>query len=538
MRHGLLRKHVSKKRAKEKAMRTREEDDRRPIRPSNSTPTTPEGKTGKSRERSLTTQTLDPTLKTDVNSPFSESSSALIITGSALKHVLGDTHMEEILFNLAACSKSVIACRVSPKQKALLVKMVKKYVKPRPVTLAIGDGANDVGMIQEAQVGIGISGLEGQQAVNNSDFAIAQFRFLAPLLLVHGRWNYVRMAKTCMYSFYKNAVLVLTIFYFQIYCHWTGRPLYDEWVVGMFNFILGFPILLIGIFDRDITRKFALDNPETYIVGRMNQELARRVIYRWASLAVIQATIIYFFSQIVYGNGISGRSASTWTYIPGFADGDGANLATFGTTTYATMVVCLTAKVMVETKSFISGQCWGGFVDRLPYTWLGLIPGSLGLLALGVGLYQFVYFGSLGSVGGFFVWVAQHTFVYRPWTYLFVVVVTVACTSFDLIAKTIAFLYFPSQTNIYQEISKLETQKHLRERKRGRRGAPTKFCCGCERMSDLVRDATKRENQYEDGDGGLGCVCTAEEIDGVEVGGNMARASLEEIRGLESYNEV
>ena len=132
----------------------------------------------------------------------------LVVEGAALKHLLGDHLLEEMLFAVASCSNSVIACRVSPIQKALLLKMVRKYVSPTPTTLAIGDGANDVGMIQEAHIGIGISGLEGQQAVNSSDFAIAQFRFLESLLLVHGRWNFMRMSKTILFFFYKNATMI------------------------------------------------------------------------------------------------------------------------------------------------------------------------------------------------------------------------------------------------------------------------------------------------------------------------------------------
>ena len=86
--------------------------------------------------------------------------------------------------------EGVVCCRVSPKQKALVVNLVKDGIDT--MTLAIGDGANDVSMIQAADVGVGISGEEGLQAVNSSDFAIAQFRFLKRLLLVHGHWSYAR----------------------------------------------------------------------------------------------------------------------------------------------------------------------------------------------------------------------------------------------------------------------------------------------------------------------------------------------------------
>ncbi|GMH82158.1 hypothetical protein TrVE_jg12998 [Triparma verrucosa] len=432
------------------------------------------------------------TLNTVEGDVFDPPDGALVITGSALKHVLNDPRLSEILFCVASCCKSVIACRVSPKQKAVLVKTVKKYVSPRPVTLAIGDGANDVGMIQEAQIGIGISGLEGQQAVNSSDFSIAQFRFLTDLLLVHGRWNYVRMAKTCMYSFYKNSVLVFSIFFFQFFNHWSGRPLYDEWVIGMFNFILGWPILLIGIFDRDISREFAKLHPRTYLVGRENQDLSRRVIFRWASLGILHAAIIYFATYWCYGNGMSGSFVSYAPYVSGFANGSGEDLASYGTVVYTTLIVTLTVKAMFETRSFINGQCFGGFIDRLPYTWLGIIPGTFGIWALGAGVYQLTYFATFGSVGGFFVWVPNHVFVYRGWNYLFIIVVSTLCIVVDVIVKIFGFWYFPSQTQIYCEMSRIHEENSVTNYTRpscccSTRENNTNFCCGFDMICWLVR---------------------------------------------------
>ena len=94
--------------------------------------------------------------------------------------------------------KAVVCCRVSPLQKALVVKLVKKNMNA--LLLAIGDGANDVSMIQAADVGVGIAGEEGLLAVNSSDYAIAQFRFLKRLLLVHGHWSYARNGNMCVHS--------------------------------------------------------------------------------------------------------------------------------------------------------------------------------------------------------------------------------------------------------------------------------------------------------------------------------------------------
>lgn len=95
--------------------------------------------------------------------------------------------------------RSVIACRLNPKQKSEVVKMVKSYISPSPLTLAVGDGANDCSMIQVADVGVGIMGNEGMQAVRASDYALGQFRYLTRLLLVHGRWNYKRVSMVMLY---------------------------------------------------------------------------------------------------------------------------------------------------------------------------------------------------------------------------------------------------------------------------------------------------------------------------------------------------
>ena len=140
---------------------------------------------------------------------------ALVIDGVTLKYALEDATKDKVLAIGMNCA-SVICCRVSPKQKAQVVRLVKKGLKV--MTLAIGDGANDVSMIQEANVGIGISGVEGRQAVMASDYAIAQFRFLRKLLIVHGRWSYIRTSEMIMGFFYKNIVWTFVLFWYQIFC--------------------------------------------------------------------------------------------------------------------------------------------------------------------------------------------------------------------------------------------------------------------------------------------------------------------------------
>lgn len=136
---------------------------------------------------------------------------ALIIDGKSLTFAL-EKDLEKLFLDLAVICKAVICCRVSPLQKALVVKVVKKYQK-ESILLAIGDGANDVSMIQAAHIGVGISGMEGLQAARSADVAIAQFRYLRKLLLVHGAWSYQRVSKTILFSFYKNITLYMTQFW-------------------------------------------------------------------------------------------------------------------------------------------------------------------------------------------------------------------------------------------------------------------------------------------------------------------------------------
>ncbi len=133
--------------------------------------------------------------------------------------------------------KAVVACRVSPLQKSLVVGLVKNNVKPEPMTLAIGDGANDVAMIQEAHVGVGISGHEGMQAVRAADYAIAQFRFLRSLLLVHGRWDYKRVCKVILYSFYKNIASCLVLFIYCFFNDFSGTTMFESWLGAGWNVI-------------------------------------------------------------------------------------------------------------------------------------------------------------------------------------------------------------------------------------------------------------------------------------------------------------
>lgn len=145
---------------------------------------------------------------------------AIVINGHSLVHCLSP-ELENKFLDIASQCKAVICCRVTPLQKALVVELIKR--SKNAVTLAIGDGANDVSMIKAAHIGVGISGQEGMQAVLASDYSIAQFRYLERLLLVHGRWSYYRMCKFLRYFFYKNFAFTLCHFWYAFFCGFSAQ---------------------------------------------------------------------------------------------------------------------------------------------------------------------------------------------------------------------------------------------------------------------------------------------------------------------------
>lgn len=153
--------------------------------------------------------------------------SVIVIDGQTLGVVELDQTLKELFMDLAVQVDSVICCRASPSQKSGLVHAIRKKVG-HAITLAIGDGANDIAMIQEAHVGIGITGKEGLQAARTSDYSIAQFRFLLRLLLVHGRWNYVRTCKYTLGTFWKEFLFYLTQGLYQRWVGYTGTSLYES----------------------------------------------------------------------------------------------------------------------------------------------------------------------------------------------------------------------------------------------------------------------------------------------------------------------
>jgi len=226
---------------------------------------------------------------------------SLIIDGKTLIHALHESIRKDFIRLCTQCS-SVICCRVSPIQKAEMVELVQEHTKA--ISLSIGDGANDVAMIQKAQIGVGISGNEGLQAVNSSDFAIAQFRFLQKLLFVHGAWSYTRVSKVILYSFYKNICLYIIELWFAIYSYWTGQVLFERWTIGMYNVIFtSLQPFAIGWFDQNCKADTRLSNPELYKGSQKSDQFSSKVFWKWIFLSVIHSLVIFFIPLGIYKYG-------------------------------------------------------------------------------------------------------------------------------------------------------------------------------------------------------------------------------------------
>ncbi|KAK4187296.1 hypothetical protein QBC35DRAFT_235944 [Podospora australis] len=220
----------------------------------------------------------------------------LVIDGFTLRWVLSDALKQKFLLLCKQC-KSVLCCRVSPAQKAAVVAMVKNGLDV--MTLSVGDGANDVAMIQEADVGVGIAGEEGRQAVMSSDYAIGQFRFLQRLVLVHGRWSYRRLAESISNFFYKNMIWTFAIFWFQIFCNFDIAYIYEYTYILMFNlFFTSVPVILMGVLDQDVVDTVSLQVPQLYRRGIERKEWTQTKFWFYMIDGVYQSAAVFFIPFI------------------------------------------------------------------------------------------------------------------------------------------------------------------------------------------------------------------------------------------------
>ncbi|XP_047422990.1 phospholipid-transporting ATPase VD [Sciurus carolinensis] len=222
----------------------------------------------------------------------------LIITGKTLEFALQESLQRQFL-ELTAWCQAVVCCRATPLQKSEVVKLVRNHLQV--MTLAIGDGANDVSMIQVADIGVGVSGQEGMQAVMASDFAISQFRHLSKLLLVHGHWCYTRLSNMILYFFYKNVAYVNLLFWYQFFCGFSGTSMTDYWVLIFFNLLFtSAPPVIYGVLEKDVSAETLMQLPELYQSGQKSE--AYLPLTFWITLldAFYQSLVCFFVPYFTY----------------------------------------------------------------------------------------------------------------------------------------------------------------------------------------------------------------------------------------------
>lgn len=331
----------------------------------------------KSEMRELMVKCLEETRELlPKNAAPSDTANVGIVLDTYAIMCIMDNGLDSLLLDIGDIVKSVVCARVSPYQKGEIVKLCRNNRAVK--TLAIGDGANDVPMIQKAHVGVGIYGKEGLQAVNNSDFAIGQFRFLQLLMLAHGRWCYRRVSIMIYYMFYKNIACLMPQWFHGIAMHFSGQRMYYEWIHQGFNvFNTGLPIVFGAALDQDVNKKSALQNPRLYEDGRLGVFFTVKTFWWHVLEGVIHGAIVYsvimhtlgYSSGAAVAMGSSIATGTSGTTELGSAVGQFAGMTTgiwmMGIVAHLTLVWVVNVKLMLQLRH------WNGVLAFMVFISVG-----------------------------------------------------------------------------------------------------------------------------------------------------------------------
>ncbi|RDX49470.1 phospholipid-transporting ATPase 1 [Lentinus brumalis] len=371
--------------------------------------------------------------------PGAQAAFAVVIDGDTLRHAL-NSDLKQLFLTLSTQCETVVCCRVSPAQKAMVVKLVKEG--RNAMTLSIGDGANDVAMIQEANIGCGLLGHEGSQAAMSADYAFGQFRFLTKLLLVHGRWSYQRVADMHANFFYKNVIWTFAMFWFMIFNSFDATYLYQYTFILLYNLVFtSLPVIALGAFDQDINAKAALAFPQLYIRGIRGLEYTRLKFWMYMLDGLYQSAVVFFIPYFIWTRGL----AISWNgkTIESLAD--------FGTTVSVAAIICANTYVGINTHYWTV------------ITWVIVIGSSVVMMAW-IAIYSL--FESIDFVDEVVILFGELTF----WTALLLSVVVALGPRF--IVKFFKSAYQPLDKDIVREMWVLGDLKdrlginHRRDRKR------------------------------------------------------------------------
>ncbi|XP_060105861.1 phospholipid-transporting ATPase IG isoform X2 [Heteronotia binoei] len=268
----------------------------------------------------------------------------LVIDGATLSLILNPSqescsgHYKNIFLQICLKCTAVLCCRMAPLQKAQIVRIVKNS-KGNPITLAVGDGANDVSMILEAHVGIGIKGKEGRQAARNSDYAIPKFKDLKRLLLAHGHLYYVRISHLVQYFFYKNLCFIFPQFLYQFFCGFSQQPLYDAAYLTMFNICFtSMPIVAYSLLEQHIPIDTLMSFPKLYMNVSDNAMLQLKPFLYWTFLGLFDGLVFFFGGYFLFREPSledNGKMSGNWS---------------FGTMIFTVLVFTVTLKLAIDTR--------------------------------------------------------------------------------------------------------------------------------------------------------------------------------------------
>lgn len=282
---------------------------------------------------------------------------AVEIGGDVFGLVFDDVELRHKLHSIFSTAAAVVCSRFSPKQKLQAVELLREFNSNARV-LGIGDGANDVPMLEACDVAIGMFGNEGHQAVNASDYAVAEFEFVHRLVLIHGRANYVRLCKMINYFFYKNALLVSTQFWYCIFNYFSGESLYEGLTFALYNVLFtSLPCIVLGVFDRDVLSTDSIHQfPGIYKFGIEGRGLSVPLFVRWVMEGLASSVGIFFLVISGANPGIINNG-----YVLGEAD--------VGLIIYTAVIVLTTVRIGIEMRSWTTIHMFS-MVLSLAFGWI------------------------------------------------------------------------------------------------------------------------------------------------------------------------
>ena len=373
--------------------------------------------------------------KVKKNENISKKEIAFIIDGFSLQRVLINKKIGRLFFLLGVISKSVICCRISPKQKSLVVDLIKS--NGDFITLAIGDGANDIPMIMEASVGVGIQGKEGTQAVRSSDYSIGQFRFLEKLILFYGRNGYTKIARYISYYFYKNFILVVTELIFAFYNGFSGQIFFPDWYGTLFNAVFtSWPCIFVFAYEKELSVKICKKFPVLYKAGLKNYHFNIKTFWTYILYGLIHSILCFVIPAYGLRNIINEK-------------GDTMNSWKISTVSFSMVIH------VVSIKLLLISNFWN---------WFSIIFTILSIVLY----YIIISCLCTYSIGSHFQpeSVGALTFIFHNFPSIVIIIVGpfVVCLP-DIIIKQISFHFFPNPADYLKKYKKDENYRKIMENK-------------------------------------------------------------------------